>query len=351
MKRKLKGKVLALAAAVLLIILSVFKIPRFINVGRLEKLGYSEEAITAIYQKGLRGEILKNSYYSDYLNKEVVKDSFRKQYLHLYAVCDDLNDDSFSLYEKLKSAKGYSDEELTKLYSSLKYDCLVPLMVFEKADVDAYIADVKAHPENGKDTLLLDNDYLHPYENVTEVAEPEKIDTYVSKKSSIGEYAPVKLAQIPTMNATPDLYLESRGLEAFMALCTGARDNGSSIYAVAAYRSYDWQSEQHATYGGGSEADARVTRPGYADAQLGLSVSVVASENESVSLFKETKAYQWLLEHAHEYGFIQRFPEGKESVTGSAAVPNYFRYVGEELAGKIHESGLTFDEYYAMYIK
>ena len=43
--------------------------------------------------------------------------------------------------------------------------------------------------------------------------------------------------------------------------------------------------------------------------------------------------------------------KNKESVTGSAAVPNYFRYVGEELAGKIHESGLTFDEYYAMYIK
>ncbi len=350
MKRKLNGKPIAIILGVILILLSLYKIPHFINVSKLEKLGYSEEAIAAIYKKGLRNDIIKNSYYTDYLNEEVTKDTFRKEYLRLYTVREGLTEETFYLYDRLRSLKGYSDDELVSLFRDLPEYDLVPLTVFEKVPVEDYIADAGSF-NNSETSFTVSGDYLKEYENVMEVADPSAVDTYVSRKYSVGQYTPEKIAAVSSMNAVPDVYLESRALEAFDKLCNGARENGTAIYAVAAYRSYESIQEAHSTYGGGKEADKLVTRPGFADVQLGLSVSVVASENESAALFTETQAYHWLMENAHKYGFIQRYPEGKEVLTGEAYQANYFRFVGEELAKKIYESGLTFDEYFAMYIR
>ena len=90
-KRRLNGRFIALVCVVLLIGLSIYKIPHFINTNKLEALGYDNTAISAIYKKGLRKDILKNEYYSDYLNSEVSKDSFNKKYLRLYTMCDYLD--------------------------------------------------------------------------------------------------------------------------------------------------------------------------------------------------------------------------------------------------------------------
>ena len=60
--------------------------------------------------------------------------------------------------------------------------------------------------------------------------------------------------------------------------------------------------------------------------------------------FERTAAGHWLAQHAHEYGFILRYPKGKESVTGFQYEPWHFRYVGKELAGALQQSGLTLEE-------
>lgn len=350
MKLKIKGNTIGLIALIILILLSLYKIPNFISYNRLHDLGFSDEAIKAINTKGVKAQIIRNNFYSKYLEQEVMKDTFKKEYLELYTVNDNLNEDSFYLYEKLKALKAYSDEELVKLYGNLKYYELTPLVVFDKVDVDAYIEDCKNHPDNSPTKMTLSNSYLNAYENVIEVSDPENIETYVSKKSYIGEYVPTKLVDIPSINAVPNLKLESRGLDAFTQLCNALRDNDSAVYAVSAYRSYEEQKEMHDNYGGGKEADNRVFRPGYYDDQLGLSVAIVAAENESAANFDATSAYKFMTEHGHEYGFIQRYPEGKESITGEDARKNYYRFVGQELASQIHQSGLTFDEYYMLYM-
>ena len=133
-KRRLNGRFIALVCVVLLIGLSIYKIPHFINTNKLEALGYDDSAISAIYKKGLRKDILKNEYYSDYLNSEVSKDSFNKKYLRLYTMCDYLDESYFELYESLKEKKEYTDEELELLFANLKDYDLKPLFVFEKLD-------------------------------------------------------------------------------------------------------------------------------------------------------------------------------------------------------------------------
>ena len=57
--------------------------------------------------------------------------------------------------------------------------------------------------------------------------------------------------------------------------------------------------------------------------------------------------YDWLAEHAHEYGFIQRYPPEKSSITGISHEPWHYRYVGEEAATAIYEEGITLEEYLA----
>ena len=104
--------------------------------------------------------------------------------------------------------------------------------------------------------------------------------------------------------------------------------------------------------------DTYSARPGTSDHQTGLCVDLITDEmvglynygsettkNPYDKGFAETAAYEWLKEHAHEYGFILRFPENKTDITGYSYESWHYRYVGIEHATKIHEKGITLEEY------
>ena len=94
------------------------------------------------------------------------------------------------------------------------------------------------------------------------------------------------------------------------------------------------------------EAATSVAIPGTSEHQLGLAVDIVDTKSWSLSEFQDTlPAQQWLMEHCWEYGFILRYPEGKTDVTGIIYEPWHYRYVGEELALELRDSGLTLEEY------
>ena len=61
--------------------------------------------------------------------------------------------------------------------------------------------------------------------------------------------------------------------------------------------------------------------------------------------FAQNPAYAWLVENAHHFGFILRYPEGKEGITGYTYEPWHYRFVGEEAATAIYEQGITLEEY------
>lgn len=84
--------------------------------------------------------------------------------------------------------------------------------------------------------------------------------------------------------------------------------------------------------------------PGESEHESGLAADIHNLPAASTT-FADTTEYQWLLENAHRYGFILRYPEGKEKVTGIAFEPWHFRYVGHENAEKIHASGLCLEEF------
>ena len=349
-KRVINRWFVVVLAAVLLVALSIYKIPRYQKEQALMALGYKEEEIKAIFKQKVDKDILANSYYSEYLAQEVQKDTFNKKYLGLYVVRDFVNEDTFTLYDRLAQTGKYNSDELLTLFGGAHDYELMPLFVFDKVDAAAYADDCRNHPENSASSVVLTNDYLIPYENTTDVKDPSAIDAFVSKKFYLGQYEPNKLVEIPQRYGVPNLFLQSEGLAAFTSLCDDLAANveGEGIYAVTAYKSYDDQAAYYETYG--LDADMYTTHPGYSDLQTGLAVEVVSSANARVSQFGETASYKWMQEHAHEYGFIERYPQNKKSITGEEGNYAYWRFVGTELATKIRESGLTFDEYYMYYI-
>ena len=117
------------------------------------------------------------------------------------------------------------------------------------------------------------------------------------------------------------------------------------------FRSYEYQTQLYQNYvnkDGKEAADTYSARPGYSEHQTGLAFDIL---NGTGGLLGENpqdeKAIEWLHSHAHEYGFIVRFQEGKEAITGYQAEAWHLRYVGD-IAEQIYTSKLTLEEYFSV---
>ena len=138
----------------------------------------------------------------------------------------------------------------------------------------------------------------------------------------------------------------------FEFLAKKASEEGYNIRAVSTYRSYSYQTNLYNNYvsqDGVEEADKYSARAGFSEHQTGLAVDVDNRETD-FNNFENTKEFNWMLENAHKYGFILRYPKGKEFITGYMYEPWHFRYVGVEIATYIYQNNLTYEEYYFKFI-
>lgn len=132
-------------------------------------------------------------------------------------------------------------------------------------------------------------------------------------------------------------------------LQAGAKNTGYNLSILSAYRS---QATQASTYGayvakdGVAQADTYSARPRHSEHQTGLAVDVGNGVCNLEICFGNTAAGQWLAAHAHEYGYIIRYQQGKTPITGYQYEPWHLRYVGEELAAEIYKSKLTLEEFF-----
>ena len=86
--------------------------------------------------------------------------------------------------------------------------------------------------------------------------------------------------------------------------------------------------------------------PGTSEHQTGLCVDFITSTMTGLNTsFEETEAFEWLCENAYKFGFILRYPKGKESITGYTYEPWHYRFVGREAATDIYFGNLTLEEY------
>ena len=133
----------------------------------------------------------------------------------------------------------------------------------------------------------------------------------------------------------------------FEKLCSGASAEGLDIYLSSGFRSYEYQDEiynNYVAYDGQENADRYSARPGHSEHQSGLAIDVNIIDDS----FAGTPEANWLEAHCHEYGFILRYPKGKEDITGYKYESWHIRYVGTDMSYRIAESGLTLEEFFGI---
>ena len=175
-----------------------------------------------------------------------------------------------------------------------------------------------------------------------------------NKNSPLPEgYAP----ELVTL-ADSSLQMQTEAAAAFDEMRQAANATGLHLMACSTYRSVERQTElydaevQKWIGKGYAEADARekaatvVMIPGCSEHNTGLAVDVASVTNQRVEEdFEDEPEFDWLQEHAAEYGFILRYPSDKQAITGVSYEPWHYRYVGVENAKAIKESGLCLEEY------
>lgn len=166
-------------------------------------------------------------------------------------------------------------------------------------------------------------------------------------------YIPLNLEYINENYTSGKRQLVKEARISFEQMAKNAEIEGFTIRAISAYRSYQYQKDLYERYvseDGVDKADTYSARPGFSEHQTGLVVDV-DNRVTSYTSFHDTKEFVWMQNNAYKYGFILRYPEGCENITGYTYESWHYRYVGIEIATKMKELGLTFDEYYVQYIE
>ncbi len=135
--------------------------------------------------------------------------------------------------------------------------------------------------------------------------------------------------------------------DAYARMYSAAMAEGLTFRVLSGYRSYydqRWIYNDYLNYDPIELVDTYSARPGHSEHQSGMAVDLCSLSQA----FGQTAEGIWLAEHAHEYGYILRYPAGKEHITGYKYEPWHFRYVGVDLATHLADTGLTLEEYFGI---
>lgn len=157
---------------------------------------------------------------------------------------------------------------------------------------------------------------------------------------------------------TGSMKCDVRIIDELMAMMEAAKADGINLMICSPYRDYnrqtvlfnrkiDYYMDKGYSYMEAYKiASITVTVPGASEHQIGLALDIVSNTYTSLDIgFGETDAGIWLREHGYEYGFILRYPLGKEYITGIQYEPWHYRYVGKKAATAIMKQGITLEEF------
>lgn len=368
-KFKLKKSVvkkLKIIGGILAVILAIF-IFYSSQISSLTQLGYSKEASRRIlfsFQKEYVLSVGENKT----LNAAFESDDYQEKYLDQYSKID--YQDQKHLIRNINTLieKGYSnstismilahgnDQDVSEFTKRDKINYLEEFYSISYAKLRNYDRYVDYSNETGEDdetTVLAVNldmdkeDYSDPL-----IIRDFSTDMLVNKHRSLTEgYEPDDLVSIDSEYAADDTQAGARiAVNAFISMYKDAKKDDLDLVINSSYRSYQDQVDLCDTYRelyGENYVQNYVAQPGFSEHQTGLSFDI-GSRNSNI--FAESDEYIWVQENAHQYGFIQRFPEGYEAITGFRAEPWHYRYVGKKIATYIYEHNISFEEYYAIFL-
>lgn len=294
MKKKELARAVVLVLAIIIVI-TIIKLIQGIDTTKsdLKKLGYTKDEVNTIVEK-LDKETIKKILSMEYNEKldEIIKQD--------YYIPSNL--DRYLEYSK-------KEENIEKVIS----------LVNVGADKEFYTNTIMTDEEKGIKMLVNKYHYLdsnYQPDDITEISNWYAYDGHHAKKEVYDQYK---------------------------KMWKDANKDGLKFLVNSSYRTLKEQQKEYDRYG-----DDYASRPGFSEHQTGLALDIV-TDGSIGNEFEYTKEFTWLKNNAHKYGFILRYPKDKEDITGYQFESWHYRYLGIDLATKVYESGLTYDEYYAYY--
>lgn len=214
--------------------------------------------------------------------------------------------------------------------------------------------------------LLQRNENTKPVENTApapsfnksqfSLDDPASNWVVVNKKRPLkpADYAPsdLRMPAVPLRLQTPEMQLRNEAATAVEALVAAAKAESINLMVASGYRSHDLQKTVYNNFvksEGQAEADRTSARPGHSEHQTGLAVDLGPTNRrcEIEQCFADLPEGEWVAANAHKFGFVLRYAEGKEAVTGYDYEPWHLRYVGVPLAEEMHRQNVqTLEEFF-----
>ncbi len=288
---------------------------------------------------------------------------FKEEYKSMYEQITFHEEENFFHEINCLLHLNYTPIEINELYDFVSHKNIEKLLDFEKMNLKNYytipnfevdkIPRYEMYQDKTNTTLEeavlkvnigLDHEF---YTQIEEIAKKDDYAILVNKYRFLGQYEPTDLK---SLSYDEKYQLRQKAADAFEELVSFAKLENVFIRPYSAYRSYFYQQSIYNTYvnkDGKNMADTYSARPGHSEHQTGLAVDVWS---EGLEELKESDA-NWLKENAYLFGFIVRYTKETEKITGYIEEPWHLRYLGKDLAKKVYESHLTYDEYYDLYLK
>ncbi len=257
----------------------------------------------------------------------------------------------FFAYEKLPETpkEEKKEENPEPVYTDHMHEFEVKESNYIETYYERYLAYKKLHSDYTDDTIITYVNIGLDREFYTDMEETDMSDGYLIICNKYHKLKDNYVPDLVSLSGYGGGQMEKVAAEHFKEMSNAAKKEGIKINNVSGYRSFNTQKSLYNNYvnrDGKAKADTYSARPGTSEHQTGLASDI----NSVSSSFENTSAFKWLKVNAHKYGFILRYPKGKEFITGYMYEPWHFRYVGEEVAQVIYEKDITYEEYYATYI-
>lgn len=325
--------------------------------------GYQQETIEVFLEEDIYSKI-KDHEYSKTLEVILNTEYYNQNHLEDYLNINFIDNDKFIKNISSLLDKGYNSANINSINNKLNnnsvnilinndyikdIETILSIEYFKENNLERYLKYYQKEKLDIETAITyvnigLDNDY---YTNIINVENQDDILVLVNKYNKLQkDYVPKDLETISSKYGTGQLKKEAK--IAFEEMCKAAKKDNITIYGGSGYRSYSHQRNLYYRYvaqDGQTEADTYSARAGHSEHQTGLAMDIMNGRWGYVD--KTDKEYTWLINNSYKYGFILRYLEGKEEITGYMYEPWHYRYVGTELATEITKLGITYDEYVA----
>ena len=351
----------------LLLLIILVNIKRIVTFTQSKITGYEYETIQVFNELDIYDDIKKHEY-SKTVEIASKSDDFKKEYLNSYLdIKYDDNDNNFISNINALLLLGYNVSDINKIYEVLSLDSItlienddyyshlfdiLGLSYFHEEDLKRYLDYASKNDISYQDVVTyvnigLDNDY---YTNMSKIEKQDDLLVLVNKYHALSsDYVPSDLEEITSKyNKGYNNKLRHDARMAFEKMCEAALKDNIKIYSGSAYRSYSYQQNLYNRYvnaDGKAKADTYSARAGSSEHQTGLATDILNAKIDYISA--SDKEYTWLVDNSYKYGYILRYPQGKEKITGYMYEEWHFRYVGVDVAKIIHDEDITYDEYIA----